>query len=126
MIGMKRDEPMEIKVPRGKFKELRKLGKDGIVEMIKENLPMVELTLKAEKEAFLIEQRGKLEERIKKMEEEVKELERFYEMAVKDKETMMRLRDELRRENALLRKELEERKNALKDKTREGAWQNRN
>ncbi|RLF89838.1 hypothetical protein DRN43_02950 [Thermococci archaeon] len=107
---------MEIRVPKKKFKELQKLGKEGIVELIRENLPRVELTLKAEKEEFLIGQRKKLKEKIREMEEELKELERFYEMAVEDRETMMKLKEQLEMENAQLRRELEEKRDALKDK----------
>jgi len=53
---------VEIILPREKFKSLK--GRD-VKALIEENLPKVEETLRAEREEFLREKIGKLEEKLR-------------------------------------------------------------
>ncbi|WP_456366778.1 hypothetical protein [Thermococcus sp.] len=97
---------VEIFLPRESFKALK--GRD-INKLLRERLPKVERTLRAEREEFLREKIAGLEERLLKM-GELQELREFYEKALRDRELMMAERDKLRKENAELREELEGKK----------------
>ena len=101
---------IEIVLPRESFKALK--GRD-INTLLKERLPKVEETLRAELEEVLREKITKLEEKLREMEGDVEELREFYGKALKDKEFMMAERERLRNENAELRAKVEEKRREL-------------
>ncbi|AMQ17983.1 hypothetical protein [Thermococcus peptonophilus] len=100
---------MEIILSPEEFEQVKKNRRE--IEKRFQDLEGLERTLKALKFEYLIEHRNNLREKLEEMEGRYRELVELEEKAKRDKEFLMKVREELSRENRSLRRELEESKN---------------
>ncbi|WP_367883693.1 hypothetical protein [Thermococcus peptonophilus] len=101
---------VEIILSPEEFEQVKKNRRE--IEKRFQDLEGLERTLKALKFEYLIEHRNNLREKLEEMEGgRYRELVELEEKAKRDKEFLMKVREELSRENRSLRRELEESKN---------------